>query len=657
MSELWVFLDVESRGPIDLIKHGAYNYWAHEETEAYLLCYAFSNATTKVKTWTLGEPCPQDLHAHITAGKPISTHNAEFEYLALVHHFAGRLGWPRVTLDQMVCTATLARAHGLPGGLEKAARCMELPTNKDMGGHLLMLKVCKPKGVDENGDWIYEELTPEVMEKLQAYCEKDVLTTIALTGSLVQFTPELNDLYHASMRINERGVRIDTAFAEAAATAAETIKDVSHFKVSAFTAGDLHSSTQTVALKAWINKESGLALPNVAVRTLESIQQEDVPPHVWQVIQARLEGRAAAASKYKAALNGADPDDGRFRGAYLTNGAATTGRFSSARLQVHNMRRDTPKSRQLHNLRNTVVANQFKGSLDLLSSCIRGVILPAPGNVLVKADWAQIEARVAPWLFSEESESAQRLLDVFRRGEDVYEVQATAMYNTDEVTSELRFRGKVAQLALAYQGGWRALDSMAISLGVEPFGEAKGKHIVQLWRTANPWASHAWVKLQLAALNAMTKPNTLFSAGRIKYFKMTEKPFLIAVLPSGRRLYYPFPKLEMNERGDPQITYKKATTTPKKGETEWPRTALYGGLQLENVTQAVAADSLRESLIMLDSIDLPVVIHTHDDIVLEVPKRQAKQAAALLESVMERCSIWAEGLPLKADAVILERFR
>lgn len=653
----WVFIDIESRSPVDLIKEGAYKYWKHKDTEAYLLCFAWSDAPDVVDEWRLGEPCPEDLREHLANGGSVWAHNAEFEYLALVHHFAGRLGWPLVDLEQMICTATLARAHGLPGGLDKAARCMELRTKKDMGGHQLMMKVCKPCRINHEG-WVYQPLTDEIMEQLSDYCVTDVLTMIALVSALVEVPDELQELMHTSMRINERGARIDVAFAQAAAEAAKIAKDLSHLKVDGLTEGQLHSSTQTVALKAWINRESDLALPNVAVNTLETVQQEDVPPHVWGVIQARLSGRAAATGKYQAAVNGADEQDHRFRGAYLTNGAPATGRFSASRLQTHNMRRDTPKASALKNVRDTVVDGKFNGSLDLLASCVRGMIVPAPGNVLVKADWSQIEARVAPWLF-DHLPSAQTVLDVFRSGTDIYVHQAAQMYNVPlgVVTKALRFNGKVAQLALAYQGGWRALDSMAVNNGGEPFGEEEGRRIVELWRTANPWAREAWNTLQEAAIQAVVNPDVEFQAGRIVYLKLPDKPFLTAALPSGRKLYYPFPELEQGKYGLPQVTYKKAMKAPKKGETDWPRNAFYGGLQLENATQATAADPLRDALITLDALDIPVVAHTHDDIVLEVRERDAEKAKRILEGVMQRELSWAQGLPLKAEAEILTRYR
>jgi DNA polymerase len=239
------------------------------------------------------------------------------------------------------------------------------------------------------------------------------------------------------------------------------------------------------------------------------------------------------------------------------------------------------------------------------------------------------------------------VLDVFRSGEDIYMHTARTM-NLDD-----RFIGKVATLALGYQGGVGAFQNMAKIYGLK-MSDTEAKVIVDKWRGANHWALTFWKQCDRASKEAVRNPGTIYPAGRLRYW--ATKDTLVCDLPGGHTIQYPLAKLEQEK--DPKfgsrevIGYAKASLTPAADAEEWPRHTLYSGILAENSCQAVAANILKASLRELDD----VVAHVHDEIVLEVPEDEADEAAEDLQIVMETPPDWAEGLPLKAVPVIMKRY-
>jgi hypothetical protein len=325
---------------------------------------------------------------------------------------------------------------------------------------------------------------------------------------------------------------------------------------------------------------------------------------------------------------------------------------SSFGAQVHNLPRKAAKDPVA--LRQAIVrGHKLDGRVsDALKSMLRPALIAQPGYVFVTADWSAIEGRVNPWLA--QSPAGEAKLDVYRSGRDPYIVNAVATFggHYNDVAKQVEWEspealqmrqvGKVQELALAFGGGQGAFAAMARGYGVTV---SNPKQIVAGWRKANPWAPVFWSQLEDAYLSAMRHPGQEFSAGRITY--LFDKRHLWYILPSGRVLCYPFAKL-----ADEGLTYAKASWKPKADATEWPRARLWSGLACENVVQATAHDLLREALRVLDD----VVLHVHDEIVLEVPQYDAEAAARRLEDVMQTAPDWAAGLPLVAKAKTLLRF-
>jgi DNA polymerase len=277
---------------------------------------------------------------------------------------------------------------------------------------------------------------------------------------------------------------------------------------------------------------------------------------------------------------------------------------------------------------------------DVLKGMLRPALIPAPGKSFVVADWSSIEARVTPWC----SGAGDDKLALFRDGADVYKVNAAATFRcrVEDVTKDQRQVGKVQELACGFAGGVGAFAAMGRVYGLS-LPESEARKMVDAWRRANPWSVPYWQELEIAYTRAIRNPKTKMKAGRVTYY--FDGLHLWYALPSGRVLCYPFARIE-----DEGVTYAKASWKPAADAKEWPRARLWKGLACENITQATAADILRNALRQLPD----VVLHVHDEIVVETDQPEA--ALAEMQRVMATPPAWAEGLPLGAEASVMARY-
>jgi len=636
-----LFLDFETRSECDLSTAGVYNYAMHRSTEVLCMCYAFDGGD--VLTWTPDQPFPQDVFRH---QGPIYAHNATFERLILWYVLQ-----TDHKLEQFVCTAAQARANCAPGSLEDIGRFSGAGMRKDHSGAALIRKCCVPPF----------KHTADDLTALFAYCAQDVRAMRDVSQRLRPLSAtELAD-YHANERINDRGVLIDVALARAATQySAEEANDIQN-TVWEITKG-MVTSVRSPVMREWVldrltpeqltlTEVNGKASIDKSVRA-NLLACDDLDPDVREVVQCADDIWSSSVAKFARLASLADEEDNRLRGAFVFSGGAATGRAASYGAQVHNLPRKTAKDPVT--LRQAIVrGHKLDGRVsDALKSMLRPALIAQPGYVFVTADWSAIEGRVNPWLA--QSPAGEAKLDVYRSGRDPYIVNAVATFggHYNDVAKQVEWEspealqmrqvGKVQELALAFGGGQGAFAAMARGYGVTV---SNPKQIVAGWRKANPWAPVFWSQLEDAYLSAMRRPGREFSAGRITY--LFDRLHLWYILPSGRVLCYPFAKLT-----DDGLTYAKASWKPKADATEWPRARLWSGLACENVVQATAHDLLRDALRVLDD----VVLHVHDEIVLEVPEYKAEAAARRLEDVMQTPPAWAAGLPLVAKAKTLLRF-
>jgi DNA polymerase len=658
MTTLWV--DFETRSRCDLPSRGVYNYAQDISTQVLCMSYAFDDED--VQTWTPDQPFPQKVSAAILSGAQIRAHNAAFERLMFWYVICPDHGVPEPALTQFYCTATQARANCAPGSLEDVGRFAGAGMRKDHRGAALVRALSIPQA---NGTFREDA---GLMQEMIEYCEQDVRAMRAFSKAMRGLTDEELLDYHVNERINDRGVRLDRPLAQAAVkyAAAETIEiqnlvcDITQREIV---------SVRSVRMKDWVwdrvgpearklmtlmkNDRAHRCLDKTvraSVLTLAEENPDEVPAEVAEVVQCADDLWASSVAKFERAAALSDDLDSRVRGAFVFAGGSATGRASSYGLQVHNFPRKCAREPELARqalVRGHQIVPEFgKRVTDVLKSMLRPALIPAEGKSFAVFDYAQIEARVTPWL----SMDGEETLDVFREGRDIYVAVAARMFNVEEtaVTDEQRQLGKVAVLACGFGGGVGAFSAMGRVYGVH-MPESEARRTVDLWRRANPWAVPFWSDLEQAYTRAIRNPGEVFTAGRVQYMKQGDH--LWYALPSGRVLCYPYARFE--EDG---VSYAKASWKPAADAKEWPRARLWRGLACENIVQATANDILREALRGLDAAGVEVVLHVHDEIVAEVDTEKSAELAAAMQAVMVTPPAWAEGLPLGASGKVMQRY-
>ncbi len=640
MSILWV--DFETRSRCDLPARGVYNYAQDGSTEVLCMSYAFDD--DEVVTWTPDQPFPEAVRQF--KGQ-IRAHNAAFE--RLIFWYVLQINFD---LEQFYCTAAQARANCAPGSLEDVGRFAGTTMKKDHRGAQLIRLLSVPR---EDGSFREDAA---LMAEMIAYCEQDVRVMRAVSDAMRQLSDEELADYHVNERINDRGVLVDVALCRAAQRyAGEELATIER-EVQEITAGAL-TSVRSPKMREWVYERVGPQAKElmqvgervsidktVRANLLTFEDPAEVPPDVADVIQCADDLWASSVAKFTRLADLADVEDHRVRAAFIFSGGSATGRASSYGAQVHNVARTAAKDpeavRQAMVRGHQIVPTHGRRVTDVLKGMLRPALVPAPGHVLIVADWSAIEARMNPWL----SARGQDKLDLFRNGEDVYKHNAAATFHVpvEEVSKDQRQLGKVQELACGYGGGVGAFNAMGRVYGVL-LPEAESRRMVDAWRRANPWAVRYWQDLEGAYTRAMRNPKHEFSAGRVTY--LFDGQTLWYELPSRRILCYPYARLEADG-----VSYAKASWKPAADAKEWPRARLWRGLAAENICQAAANDILRAALRRVEG----VVLHVHDEIVLEVPEAQAEEAAQELKRVMCEPPAWADGLPLDAEVGVMRRY-
>lgn len=660
----FVVLDFETKSMEDLKVAGGDRYCWSETTDVLCLC-VIDDKTGREFVWRPGEAIPDALLAALRECDNVVAHNARFDAQIWEAVMVQKYKAPPIPYEKWYCSAAMCRVNGYPGGLDDAARALNPRFRKDHRGTAL-IKACSTPPFDTD---------PAKLHAMERYCMQDCRLVLELIRALRPLSEVEHAEWIVNERINDRGVMIDRNLCELACTYAEReMVEISNL-VYTRTNGAVNAPTQHARLKKWLvselddytpqrygddhpldlinrgtDREPKYSLDKSARQELLSAQMSGricLEPEVVEVIELTDEANRSSVAKFKTMMQRADDMD-RVTGSLLYAGAGQTKRFSAQGLQVHNFSRSCAGADEAEDIIWKMASGEeFDNCLSTLTRMLRPAIIPAKGNVFVVGDWSGIEARALPWLTDDPE--AESVLDVFRSGEDIY------MHTAREMKVDDRFIGKVATLALGYQGGVGAFSVMARNYGVS-MSATEVEQIVTKWRRANNWAVNFWAALERAAIKACRNEGELIPVGRVAYYytKKLSTPTLLCQLPDNSMIQYPDCKYEVTEngRGEQRLTYLKARFKPAADATSWPRGQLYGGLLAENITQATCACLLRESLRKLDD----VVLHIHDEIVLEVPADTADRAAANLKSVMEDTPSWADGLPLEAEPAIMRRY-
>lgn len=650
-------VDIETFSSVDLKKAGLYKYVQSPDFQILLFAYSWDNGPVQIIDLAQGESIPTEVVQALTDLNVIKhAYNASFEWYCLSKHF-GLI--PETWLSQWQCTMVHGLYCGYTAGLAATAVALGLPEDKrKMGiGSALIRTFCvptKPSKTNGSRTRTLPHHEPEKWNLFKEYCKQDVVTEMEIDRRLSAFpVPEQEwQLWRQDQIINAYGIAVDMNIVEGALhineiTTAELMDEA--IKLSS-----LENPKSVKQLTKWLNEEIGEEVENLQKGTVSKLIDSLDDGKAKRVLEIRQELAKTSIKKYQAMKDAVGADE-RVRGLLQFYGANRTGRWAGRLVQVQNLPRNHIEAlslaRELVGSKKIDALRLIYGNVpDTLSQLIRTAFVPSPGHVFVVSDFNAIEARVIAWLAGE-----QWRIDVFNSHGKIYEASASQMFGVpiEQIGkgSELRQKGKVAELALGYQGGPGALISMgAIDMGLT---EDELPEIVRRWRLANKRIVDLWYSMENAALEVMRTGQPVGIKGLILAREShygTQQDFLTITLPSGRKLFYTKPFLKENDFGKEAIHYYSVNQTNRK----WEITGTYGGKLVENVVQAISRDCLAESLIKLSAQGYHTAMHVHDEVVLDVPREFANLDH--VTSIMGQPIEWAPGLPLKAAGFISDYY-
>jgi DNA polymerase len=680
-----LYPDFETRSELDLKEVGLYRYARHPSTDVWCLSWAIDDEEPIL--WVRGQPCPDRLRAHVEAGGKVVAHNAAFELAIWNCICVPRYGFPPLKPEQCIDTLAMAYAMGLPGALENVAYALGLRFQKDTQGYLLMLRYASPwrrnptQWMDENPSFTCggEKYTGATgLARLHEYCHQDIRVCREVYGRLMPLSAKEQRVWLLDYKINQRGVAIDLAATKGALLIADKMKVALNEEMAKVTGGAVQECSAILALKDWLASK-GVAKESLAkqevVDLLADLEQFGGDPAVIKALRLRQEAAKSSTAKFKVMVNQVG-DDGRMHNLYAYHGAGP-GRWAGRQPQVHNLPRDMPKAEAVENILQLVREGDFRGidmiygaPLTAMSRCLRSFFVAPAGKKIVGGDWSNVEGRGQAWFVNEEWKLKAFAAADAKQGPGIYELAYSRMFNVPVESilnpSEERQVGKVAELAFGYGGGVGTFHVMGKTYGVK-VSDAQAETFKQAWRAAHPRISTIWKELERAAIAAVRNPGEMYEAGwpgRTAKYRVVGS-FLWCQLPSGRVICYPFPKLLPGEYGD-ILTYM---TVPSELDRRtgkiiddpanngaWARLKSWGGQLLNNVVQGFCSDFLRDVMLEVDDNGGEIVLHTHDDVNLEVADQHAEKARVALQAMMRRPGAWAAGFPLHANCVIMQRY-
>ena len=652
-------IDLETYSSVPIAKAGAQKYIASPDFEILLFAYSLDGSPVVCVDFAQGEMLPQEIANALTSPDYIKhAYNAPFEWGCL-SKYVGR----QLPPEQWRCTMFHGLYAGYTAGLEATGRALGLAEDKrklNTGKALIryFCVPCAPSKANGMRTRNYPHHNPERWQLFKEYCCQDVVTEMEIERRLsaVPVPDFVQKEWETDLIINSRGVAVDMEMVEGALELGATVRN--SLMAEAMQISGLNNPNSVKQLAAWLEDETGEEVTALRKDTVaKMLAREDNSPQVQRMLEIRQELGKTSTKKYDAIEVAVCPD-GRVRGLLQFYGANRTGRWAGRLVQVQNLPRTYTEplelARELVKGRNLNALKAIYGSVpDTLSQLIRTAFIAPPGHILIDADFSAIEARVISWLAGEEWR-----LEVFRTHGKIYEASASQMFGVPlELIKKgnpeyaLRQKGKVAELALGYQGSTGALINMgALDMGIP---EEDLPDIVTRWRDANRRIRDLWYKMD-AAVQIITQGgavgvNNVVIAREFNYEQGTD--CMTITLPSGRKLYYIEPQIGQNQWGNPSISYMGMDQTTKK----WKRIETYGGKLVENCVQAIARDCLAQAIEHLEAAGLPVIFHIHDEVVIDCPPD-----TATLEDVVKIIAApipWAPDLPLGADGWVGQFFK
>ena len=651
-------IDLETYSSIDIKKAGAYRYVDSPDFEILLFAFAIDNGPVTVIDVASGEVVPEWRVAALHDAEYIKTaYNAPFE-IACLSKVYGPME-PSQWRDTML--------HGLyagyTAGLDATGKALGLSEDKQKlnTGKALIRYFCGPcRPTKSNGGRVrnmpYHD--PDKWRLFKEYNAQDVVTEMEIAKRLSAFpVPEqVQRQWETDLRINTRGVAVDMEFTDGALEIGAAVTE--ELTEEAVKISGLNNPNSVKQLVKWLDTETaeGVSVENLRKETVtDLLAMGGHSDNVQRMLEIRQELGKTSTKKYDAIETCVCTDE-RVRGLLQFYGANRTGRWAGRLVQVQNlprtyighldMARRFVKERKKDHLRMV-----YGNAADTLSQLIRTAFIATPGNVLIDADFSAIEARVIAWLAGEEWR-----LEVFRTTGKIYEASAAMIFGVPVETIvkghenyALRQRGKVAELALGYQGGVGAMRRMDVSHALDDMTDDEVQEIVTNWRNASSHIRDLWYDMENAALEVIINGGSR----RVRCLTLAREfdimqgiPVMSIMLPSGRKLYYINPQVTENRWGQPSIAFFGVDQTTKK----WKAIETYGGKLVENCVQAIARDCLAQAIEKLEAAGFPIVFHVHDEVVIDIaPFADEKTMLDMVTSIMTEPIPWAQGLPLGAD--------
>jgi DNA polymerase bacteriophage-type len=644
-------IDLETYSSIDLKTCGVYRYVEASDFEILLFSYAYDDEPVQVVDFTAFEELPEQAIKNLVDPAVIKTaYNANFERTCISKYFG-------IYCDplQWRCTAVHALMLGLPGYLEGVAKVLKLEAQKDNRGKNLIKYFstpCSPTKANGERTRNYPYHDMEKWETYKEYNLQDVVVEREIRKKISRFpvTDFEWNLWSIDQRINDRGMRLDPVLIGRAISCDEQYKQRVTQEARELTG--LDNPNSLAQLKEWF-AERGLKVASLNKDHMPELIESAPDDETKRALELRQEMSKTSVDKYHS-MNRSMCDDERVRGVLQFYGANRTGRWAGRIFQPHNLPQNKIEDLELarETLRNgefDFLETLFGSPSFMLSQLLRTAIIPSEGCRFIVADFSAIEARVIAWLADE-----KWVLDVFQGHGKIYEATASQMFKLPlesivkgNPNYKYRAAGKVATLACGFQGGPPALARMDKKKEINP-DEYPG--LVRQWRKANPNIVKLWYAAEDAALTAVREKTTVKLAHGVQY--RYKAGMLFADLPSGRSLAYVNPRIKPDPNFDKDgIVFDGMDQVKKK----WMSHRTYGGRLVENLVQAIARDCLAVNMQRLDDEGYQIVIHVHDEVVLDVPRETG--SVEHVTSVMGQPISWAPGLPLKAAGYEAEFYK
>ena len=628
---------------------GAFAYSEHQSTEVLSLAYDIGCGP---QLWLPGMPDPEDLFLHLKKGGEVEAWNCQFEFLIWSNVCADRMGWPFVHWKNFRDGMPKARAYGLPGKLENASQIIG-NEKKDSAGKSLIRKFCIPRNPTKNDPSLRNlpEKFPQEAQRFYEYNIQDIVSEGSVSRACPDLIPKEKSLWLLDQKINYRGIQIDREALDSCLNIVDQCFKKYTNELLEITNGKLNSPNKIAAFKTWLSSR-GINMSSLSAESVESALKNGIDdPESKRALEIRQKIGNASVKKLKS-IERMICRDGRLRGLFSYCGADRTGRWAGRGPQPQNLpaaslpHGSVDEALELIGTRSLdAVEFQYGDALDTIAACIRGLFVASPGSDLICGDFDSIEARVLAELAGEDWRR-----EVFHTHGMIYEVSASkftgvsigemmAFRQTTGTHHPARKMGKISELAGGYGGGkaaWRNFGAQGTDDEIQ--------RLVNQWREASPNIVSFWKNCERAAIAAVKNPHIIQRVREI--FFMYDGTTLAIRLPSNRCLYYHSPVMlqDTTPWGTPTEKLSYMTWSNQAG---WHRTDTWGGKIVENICQGTSRDLLAHVMPEMETLEYPIVLHVHDEIVSEA--RHGYGSVDIYEEIMTRKPRWAADWPIRAS--------